>query len=100
MPKLARHPDLALGSIRGALQELALARQWFDWVTDPRAVDEAILRLGAAELRVSRTLGPLRRGLRWPAAAGQHLPMPPVARGPASDLRRRQAQLAARIPPA
>jgi hypothetical protein len=52
------HPGAA--AIRGALSELDVARQWFAWVTDPSAVDEAILRLGAAERRLTRAIEPLR----------------------------------------
>ena len=58
----SKRPDPNVGSaaIRGALDELDVARQWFDWVTDPYAVDEAILRLGVAELRMTRTMRRLR----------------------------------------
>lgn len=44
------HPDETLEAAR---LDLELARQWFDWVTEPHLVDEAIYRLHAAEMRLS-----------------------------------------------
>jgi hypothetical protein len=61
MPKPKRRdPSVGLAAIRGALDELDVARQWFDWVTDPYAVDEAIFRLSVAELRMTRAMRQLR----------------------------------------
>lgn len=44
------HPD---GALEEARMDLELARQWFDWVTEPLLVDEAIYRLRAAEMRLT-----------------------------------------------
>jgi len=52
--------DQDVGAVLGARLELEAARQWFEWATDPGQVDEAIFRLRAAELRLSRAMVPLR----------------------------------------
>jgi hypothetical protein len=36
-----------------ARKELEAARQWFEWVTEPALVDEAIFRWRAAEMRLA-----------------------------------------------
>lgn len=62
---------VGLIALEGELQELDGARRWFEWVTDPCAVDEAILRLGAAELRLSRAMQPPRSAWRWARVANR-----------------------------
>lgn len=47
-----------------ARAELEAAQQWFEWVTEPRLVDEAILRLRAAEMRFARAMAPWRTAMR------------------------------------
>ncbi|MCL6595475.1 MAG: hypothetical protein K6V73_04600 [Firmicutes bacterium] len=49
-------------AVEGARRELEAAQQWFEWVTEPRLVDEAIYRLRAAELRLAHAMGPMRKG--------------------------------------
>lgn len=46
------HPEPD-GAFEDARLDLELARQWFDWVTEPHLVDEAIYRLRAAEMRLT-----------------------------------------------
>lgn len=43
-----------------ARAELEAARQWFEWVTEPPLVDEAIFRLRAAEMRLTHAMAPWR----------------------------------------
>jgi hypothetical protein len=68
MPANHHHHAIDAGSelraVERARRELEDARQWFEWVTEPRLVDEAILRLRAAELRLAHALRPLREGGR------------------------------------
>ncbi len=49
-------------AVEVARQELEAARQWFDWVSEPCLVDEAVYRLRAAEMRLVHALTPLRAG--------------------------------------
>lgn len=58
-----------------ARQELELARQWFDWVTEPHLVDEAIYRVRAAEMRLT-ALSQIRRA-RYAAEAEAGAPFSP-----------------------
>lgn len=45
---------------RAALGEVESARQALDWATGPAEVDEALHRLRAAEIRLSRVLQQIR----------------------------------------
>lgn len=67
----AEDPDF-----EAARRDLEIARQWFDWVTEPHLVDEAIFRLRAAELRLS-ALAHNRRRPGGPDAKGP-LATPPM----------------------
>lgn len=96
--------------LREACERLEAARQWFDWITDPRDVDEAVWRVGAAERALSRTLRPLRTGLapgkgqrippqahsdwfgRWRAALRHRLGVPGVGSLQAAAIVRPRAQ--------
>jgi hypothetical protein len=51
-------------AVQAARQELEAARQWFDWVSEPRLVDEAVFRLRAAEMRLAHALRPLKEAAR------------------------------------
>ena len=51
-------------AVHAARQELEAARQWFDWVSEPRLVDEAVFRLRAAEIRLVQALKPFREATR------------------------------------
>lgn len=55
-------------AVEVARQELEMARQWFDWVSEPRLVDEAVYRLRAAEMRLVHALTPLREAPRGAGA--------------------------------
>lgn len=57
----AAMPGEDLAAIQAAKKELEAAWQWFEWVSEPRLVDEAVYRVRAAELRLMHVMRPSAR---------------------------------------
>jgi hypothetical protein len=63
--------DEFIKALRRSKQELDIAREQFDTVTDPLLVDHVVFRLGAAEkhlnylFQVARRFGITTDGMRW-----------------------------------